>query len=197
MPGTAAISSTGASRTRFAEPNTRSSARRRVGPTPGQVVERGAHRRLGAQLAVVGDREPVRLVAQPLDEVERLRRRGQHDRVASDPAGTAPRVPWPGRRAGRSCEAELVEHLDRRAHLALAAVDDARGPAAASAAPRRSPPRPSGARRNRRRSTSWWLAKSSGPPNVAHPEPAVLAASAAGRPRTRPCCRPSTCPGWC
>ena len=37
----------------------------------GQVVERGPDAPLGAQVAVIGDREAMRLVAQALDEVER------------------------------------------------------------------------------------------------------------------------------
>ena len=40
-------------------------------PDAGQVVEGGADRPLRAQVAVVGDREPMRLVAQALDQVER------------------------------------------------------------------------------------------------------------------------------
>ena len=39
-----------------------------------------------ALLAVIGEREAVRLVAHALDEIERLRVARQHDRVASDRA---------------------------------------------------------------------------------------------------------------
>ena len=70
MPGTAAICSTGASRTRFALPKTFSSSRLRLGPTPGRSSNAERTWRFAAQLAVVADREPVRLVAQPLDQVE-------------------------------------------------------------------------------------------------------------------------------
>ena len=41
-----------------------------LGPDARQVIERRAHLALRPQLAVVADREPVRLVAQPLDQVE-------------------------------------------------------------------------------------------------------------------------------
>ena len=98
-PGTAAICSTGASRTRLVEPKTRRSACLRFGPDPGQVVEGRPDRRLRPQVAVVGDRETVGLVAQPLDEVQRRRRRRQQDRLGRGRAGTAPRAPWPARRA--------------------------------------------------------------------------------------------------
>ena len=50
-------------------------------PDPGQVVEGGSDRRLAPQLAVVGDREAMGLVADPLDEVEGLRGRRQEDRL--------------------------------------------------------------------------------------------------------------------
>src|SRR4051794_9891189 len=47
----------------------------------GYVVEDALDHRLGASGPVVGDREPVRLVADPLEQVEALRRPGQDDRV--------------------------------------------------------------------------------------------------------------------
>ena len=71
IPGTAAICSTGASRTRLIEPKTLSSSRLPLRADAGQVVERGPDGRACPQVAVVGDREAMRLVAQPLDEVER------------------------------------------------------------------------------------------------------------------------------
>ena len=123
MPGTAAICSTGASRTRFAEPNTLSSSRLRFGPDAGQVVERGLGRPLVAQVAVVRDREPVRLVAQPLDEEQRRRRRGQDDRhrVVGEEQLLALLRQADDRQV---VEAQLVEHLLGGVHLAPAAVDD-------------------------------------------------------------------------
>ena len=109
MPGTAAISSTLALRSTRLDPNTRSSARLRAGPTPGQVVERRPGPSLGAHLAVVGDGEAVGLVAQALDQVERLRRRGQHDRVAA--TGQEQLLALLGEARQRQVvEAELVEH---------------------------------------------------------------------------------------
>ena len=73
---------------------------------PGRSSKAERTAALRAQVAVVGDREAVRLVAQALDEVQRRRRRRQDDRVRRGRAGTAPRAPWPGRpaagRAGRA-----------------------------------------------------------------------------------------------
>ena len=81
MPGTAAISSTVAPRIwlgRAEDAQQRSLARR---ADAGQLVERGLVCALGAQLAVVGDREPMRLVAQPLEQVQRLGVGRQHERL--------------------------------------------------------------------------------------------------------------------
>src|SRR4029078_10096210 len=54
-----------------------------LGTDARQVADRGVGLPRRAQVAVVGDREPVRLVAQPLDEVERARGWRQYDRVRS------------------------------------------------------------------------------------------------------------------
>ena len=75
-------------------------------PDAGQVVERRADAPSRPQVAVVGDREAVRLVAQALDEVERRRRRRAGRSGRPGRAGTAPRAPWPGRpAAGRAARA--------------------------------------------------------------------------------------------
>ena len=65
-------------------------------PQPGDAVEPARRHRLGAPLPVEGDREPVRLVAQPLQEVEALAGAGQHDRVL------LARAPRPPRAASRA-----------------------------------------------------------------------------------------------
>ena len=82
-------------------------------PDAGQVVERRADGPLGAQVAVVRDREPVRLVAEPLDEVQRRRRRRQHD--GSGTAGQEQLLALLGQADQRQVvQAELVEHDLRR-----------------------------------------------------------------------------------
>ena len=123
MPGTAAICSTGASRTRLIDPNTFISSRLRFGPDAGQVVEGGPDASLGAQVAVVGDGEAMRLVAESLDEVEGRRGRRQEDRFGR--AWQEQLLAFLGEPGQRQVvEAELVEDRLGGAHLALAAVDD-------------------------------------------------------------------------
>ena len=80
-PTVDAISSTDASRTPLTQPNLRSRARLRLGPMPGTVSSALWIAVLGAHLAVVRDREAVRLVADALHEVEGLRRPRQDDRL--------------------------------------------------------------------------------------------------------------------
>ena len=85
IPGTASSSSRDAARIASGEPKCFSSARLRAGPTPGQLVEdRGGHRAVATD-PVVGDREPVRLVADPLEQL-------QLGRVVRERAA-APRAP--------------------------------------------------------------------------------------------------------
>ncbi len=123
------------SRTRLIEPKTRSSARLRVGPTPGRSSNADRTLRLGPHLAVVGDREAMRLVAQSLDEVERRRRGRQHDRLG--PAGQEELLALLGQAGQRQVvQPELVEDLPGGADLARAAVDDDEVGQRASAAPR-------------------------------------------------------------
>ena len=72
---------------------------------------------------MVGDREPVRLVAQALDEVQGARRRRQQDRVAR--AGQEQLLALLGQPDERQVvQAELVEDGLGRRDLALPAVDD-------------------------------------------------------------------------
>jgi hypothetical protein len=80
-PGTAAISSTPAARSLRTDPKCLSSAVRRDGPSPGDAVERGGRHALGTTLAVVGDGEPVRLVPDPLQQVQPLAGAREDDRV--------------------------------------------------------------------------------------------------------------------
>ena len=88
-------------------------------PDAGQVVERRPHRALRAQVAVVRDREPVRLVAEPLDQVQRLRRRRQQDRIGA--AGQEQLLALLGEAGQRQVvQPELVEDLLGGADLALA-----------------------------------------------------------------------------
>ena len=123
MPGTAAICSTGASRIRLVEPNTRRRACLRLGPTPGRSSKTDRTGSLGPQVAVIGDREAMGLVAQALDQVQRGRRRRQQDRVGA--TGQEQLLAFLGQAGQRDIvEAELGEDLGRGADLALAAVDD-------------------------------------------------------------------------
>ena len=72
----------------------------------GDVVEQALDHRLRAPVAVVGDREPVRLVAHALQQVEALAGAGQDDRVLLARAARPPPAAWPGRRPGcRRCRA--------------------------------------------------------------------------------------------
>ena len=86
MPGTAVISSTVA----CLQPGQRSEVRHErlapVLPQPAHRVQRRGRHPLGPLAAVVGDREAVRLVADPLQQVEPLAVPRQDDRVGS--AGT-------------------------------------------------------------------------------------------------------------
>ena len=93
-----------------------------------------------APLGAVGaDREAMRLVAQPLQEVEH-RDRAVRARRAAGRAGRSARArrcgrdPWRSRRSRTSSMPSSAEHLLRRGELALAAVDQHQiGPHAALA----------------------------------------------------------------
>ena len=94
-----------------------------TGAQPGYAVELGRRHGLGPPLAVEGDGEPVRLVAQPLQQVEALARARQDDRVV------LPGQPHLLEALGEADEgdlldAELVEHRLRRVDLRQSAVDD-------------------------------------------------------------------------
>ena len=106
IPGTAAICSTGASRTRLIEPKTLSSSRLRFGPTPGRSSKAERTLRLArrSRWYVIANRwasSRRRWTRYSAGDVAR-----QDDRVRRVRAGTAPRAPWPARpaagRAGRA-----------------------------------------------------------------------------------------------
>ena len=70
------------------------------------IVEHALDHALGTTVAVMGDGEPVRLVADPLQEVEPLAGAGQDDRVLLTRAPRPPRAAWPDPRRGcRRCRA--------------------------------------------------------------------------------------------
>ena len=85
------------------------------------LVEDRDRLRLGAQLAVEGDRETVRLVADLLDQVERGRAGGQHDRRLVP--GHEDLLVRLGQAADGDVEPELLELGHRSRELRLAAVD--------------------------------------------------------------------------
>ena len=124
MPGTSAISSTVAARSRFTEPKCLSSALRRASPSPGTSSSALVDHRLGAPLAVVGDREPVRLVADPLQQVEALAGARQDHRVVL--AGQ-PDLLEPLGQAARAATSSMPSSSSAalgRGDLRRAAVDD-------------------------------------------------------------------------
>ena len=100
-PGPGRSPPTSAARSFFSEPKCFSSAVRRVGPRPGIDVQRARRHRARPALAVVGDREPVRLVADPLQQVEALAAARQDHRVVVARAARPPRAAWPARPATR------------------------------------------------------------------------------------------------
>ena len=166
MPGTAAICSTGASRTRFADPNTLSSSRLRFGPDARQVVEGRPRRPPVAQVPVVRDREPVRLVAEPLDQVQGLGRDRQQHRGPRDPGRISSSRSLARPTSGRSPRPSSTRASPAALDLAPSAVHDDQVGHRPAALLLGAPPRPLFAPRNRRRSTSWWLAKSLAPSTV-------------------------------
>ena len=90
---------------------------------PGHVVERAGGGGLAALLPVVGDREPVRLVPHPLQQVQPLAAARQDDRVLL--AGQPDLLQPLGQAAdGHVVDAELGQGARRRLGLQRAAVDD-------------------------------------------------------------------------
>ena len=73
---------------------------------------------------MVGDGEAVRLVADALHQVERLRRARQDQRLSAMPRHEYLLVLLGQANRWHLGHAQLVQHLERGAELALAAVDD-------------------------------------------------------------------------
>ena len=123
MPGTAAISASDAAEIAFTEPNFFSSAARRAGPEPGHRVERARRWPPSPLGPVVGDREPVRLVPHPLQQVQPLGRAGHDHRVLL--AGQPHLLEPLGEAAdGHVVDAEVGERAGGRRDLARATVHD-------------------------------------------------------------------------
>ena len=93
------------------------------GAEPGDAVERRGGHALGTTLAVVGDGEAVRLVPDPLQQVQPLAGAREDHRVR---IGRQPDLLQPlGQPADRDVgDAELGQHVRRRLDLGRAAVDD-------------------------------------------------------------------------
>ena len=123
MPGTSAISSTLA----VLEPLDRTELpQQRLAPDLAEARARcpgGRGHPLGPLLPVVGDREPVRLVADPLQQVEPLggARQDHRELLVGQPHLFQPLGQPADRDVG---DAELGQHPRRRVDLWLAAVDD-------------------------------------------------------------------------
>src|SRR5438309_179130 len=93
------------------------------GSDPLDRIERRRQCLAGPHLAVVGDREAVRLIADPLDEKHPGRAALLDDRLR--PAGRKDLLAFFGQgERGNVRVARGFHHLERRAQLALAAVDE-------------------------------------------------------------------------
>ena len=122
-PGTASSSSRLAPTQRSGEPKCVSSARLRTGPTPGSSSSTERVIAWSRRCAVELDREPVRLVAHPLEQLQRLRVGRRSAAAPSGPARRPPRSASRGRPPRRPRSAERRERPHARRELALAAVD--------------------------------------------------------------------------
>ena len=160
----------------------------------GQVVELGADRRLAPQVAVVGDREAVRLVADALDEVQRLRGRSAAA-IGSARSGQDQLLALLGEPGERQVvQPELVEDAPSRRRPGACRRRSGRGPASPSGAPRRCPRRPAARRGTGAAGPRGARRRRSGPRPCGRGTGGTPR-SAACRPRTRPCSRRSRCPG--
>ena len=124
-PGTASSSSRLARTSRSGEPKWLSSARFRTGPTPRSSSSSECGHRLVAAAAVVRDREPVRLVAHPLQQPQGLGVARDRDRLRA--AGDEDLLDPLGEPDHGHLVVAALEQGRQRAHarreLALAAVD--------------------------------------------------------------------------
>ena len=100
-PGTASSSSRVAPRNRSGEPKWRRSVRLRAGPMPGSSSSTDFFIDCDAPLAVVLDREPVRLVADALQQLQRARVARQDDRPRAARHDISPPAASPGSRPRR------------------------------------------------------------------------------------------------
>ena len=96
--GSASSSSSSSSRSFFTEPNSLQQPLLAGRAEAGDVVEHRRRHLLVAQLAVVRDREAVRLVAHLLQQVQRLRVARDAHRLGAARAGTPLRTAWRGSR---------------------------------------------------------------------------------------------------
>src|SRR2546427_2122366 len=97
------------------------------GADPGNALQRRSGAPLGASRPVPGDGEAMRLVANPLDQVQSGVIGRKRQRTLADPQLFEPRLPL--RALGNAHqqevgETDLCERFARRAHLSLAAVDE-------------------------------------------------------------------------
>ena len=112
-----------AASTRSAEPKWRSSARRRAGPDALDLVEHRLARGRVAARAVERDREAVRLVADPLEELQpgRVRRRARPGR--GRPGRNTSSTRFASAITATRGRSNALHRRERRRELALAAVD--------------------------------------------------------------------------
>src|SRR2546430_1221861 len=94
---------------------------------PGYALQRGGGAPLGASRPVPGDGETVRLVANPLDQMQAGMIGGERRHAFADPqlleAGLSLRA-FGDAHERNVRETDFRERLSRRAHLSLAAVDE-------------------------------------------------------------------------
>ena len=122
-PGSAAMSSIGRGAQLLQRPEVAQQHLAAYLAEPGDVVEQALDHALRTAVAVVGDREPVCLVAHPLQQVEALARARQDDRVRlARPPDLLEPLGEPD--DGHVVDAELVEGALRGRDLRRAAVDD-------------------------------------------------------------------------
>ena len=195
MPGTAAICSTGASRTRLIDPKTLSSSRFRFGPTPGRSsnAERTVRLARRSRWYVIANR-----CASSRSRWTRYSAGDVGGRtIGSGRSGQEQLLALLGQAGERQVvQPELVEDLLGGAHLALAAVDDhevRHRPAALLLAPLLARLRDAGT--GGAAPPGGWRSRSA--PGRSGSGTGGTPRSAACRPRTRPCCRPTRCPGSC
>ena len=193
-PGTPSSSSALAASRRSAEPKCWSSARRRTGPTPSSWSNIDSRARASRRWRWKRDREAVRLVADPLQELQAGGVLRQHDRLR--PARDEDLLDPLRERDHRDARQVVALHRrERRRELALAAVDHDEVRRRAERLVPLLGRRPAASRPKRRETTSAIAAKSSWPSWRVDAELAVVRLLRDARPRTRPSSRRSPGPG--